>query len=103
MPYTVSMCRTPLSSPLPLTHQIMDDLGIMAAPAASDAKKRVPPRRAVTWVNEVRWASLWVNLCLILVGTGACRWGRRAAPSTWVNEVRWVTGRSGQAVCSGRV
>ncbi|GLC50565.1 hypothetical protein PLESTB_000393900 [Pleodorina starrii] len=34
--------------------QIMDDLGIMAGPAASE-KKRAPPRRAVTWVNEVRY------------------------------------------------
>ncbi|GLI64951.1 hypothetical protein VaNZ11_008356 [Volvox africanus] len=34
--------------------QIMDDLGIMAGPTASE-KKRAPPRRAVTWVNEVRY------------------------------------------------
>ncbi|KAG2437945.1 hypothetical protein HXX76_005561 [Chlamydomonas incerta] len=34
--------------------QIMDDLGIMTGPAASE-KKRAPPRRAVTWVNEVRY------------------------------------------------
>lgn len=35
-------------------HQIMDDLGIMAGPAGGD-KRRAPPRRAVTWVNEIRY------------------------------------------------
>ncbi|EFJ49174.1 hypothetical protein VOLCADRAFT_90042 [Volvox carteri f. nagariensis] len=34
--------------------QIMDDLGIVAGPAATE-RKRAPPRRAVTWVNEVRY------------------------------------------------
>ena len=34
--------------------KIADDLGIMDGAMGNKAPKRAPPRRAVTWVNEIR-------------------------------------------------
>jgi hypothetical protein len=40
-----------------------DNLGLLESPAAQRARKG-PPRRAVTWVNEVRYGEVWTHMLL---------------------------------------
>ncbi len=40
---------------------VLDDLGIMDGALGQRAARRAPPRRAVTWVNEIRWVRTYMS------------------------------------------